>query len=44
MISRDARGERIAYGCEADWWSFGCLGELKLVVKPDDREWAGRVI
>jgi serine/threonine protein kinase len=25
MISRDSRGERIAYGAEADWWSFGCL-------------------
>lgn len=28
MISRDSRGDRIAYGAEADWWSFGCLGEV----------------
>lgn len=25
MISRDSRGERLAYGADADWWSFGCL-------------------
>lgn len=25
MLKRDASGERLAYGCESDWWSFGCL-------------------
>lgn len=25
MISRDAQGERVAYGVEADYWSLGCL-------------------
>lgn len=25
MLQRDARGDRLPYGCEADWWSFGCL-------------------
>jgi serine/threonine protein kinase len=25
MITRDSKGERIAYGADADWWSFGCL-------------------
>jgi serine/threonine protein kinase len=25
MIARNAKGDRIAYGADADWWSFGCL-------------------
>jgi hypothetical protein len=25
MLGRDAVGERMAYGMEADWWSLGCL-------------------
>jgi hypothetical protein len=25
MLQRDARGERLPYGCDSDWWSYGCL-------------------
>lgn len=25
MIGRDTHGERMSYGMDADWWSFGCL-------------------
>lgn len=25
MIGRDGRGERVSYGADSDWWSYGCL-------------------